>query len=927
MSCTSPEAREEIFARLHAAAWQPWYKRWPARLFCHTMVRTINALLPMLARVSRRPSGGVPTHRLRILLTGTFFADNWVEAHARPLAAAGNCEQVWVVADRRFVPMDKVTYLCPPAWLQRLIGRVPARLLTYVISAVRLRPDVVGGFHLLFNGLVTLLIARLLGARAMYFCVGGWAEFAKGGVHGGNRIFNMISRDDEPLERALLRAVRQFDLILTMGTRARDYLLAAGVPCPVHVMPGGIDQRLYVRSGRPPTYDLVTISRIESVKRPDVFLDAVRRIRAVVPDVRAAMVGDGYLLEDTRRMAAEMGLAEHVHFPGRRSDVQRWLDDSKVFVLTSDSEGLSLALMEAMMTGLPAVVSNVGDLGDLVEDGSNGRLPAPGGPLAFAEAITPLLTDAGRYRRYAQRAHAAALVHDMPRVSRRWETILSDWTAAPSDRHRPVRVPAGLHSLLSRRSLWILSQSVPLPATARRLLSRVKPHAWLGRPFRKHHDRVLGMDRRSADELADYQLKRVQGLLALAYERSPFYRRIYRECGFSPGDLRSLDDLAGLPTVSAADVREHVWSMSTCQHPNGNLDTVSTGGTTGRPLRFLINMRRSAFEYAHLIAAWSRAGYQVDMPLAVLRGRVLPLADNGLHYQYDPLLRHHYYSVFHLNDETIARYLEHIRTIGPCFLHVYPSSVAALAGFIRRRGVTRPANVRGIIAESENIYPSQRAMIEEAFGVRMFACYGHTEKVVAAAECESSRHYHVFPTYGYCELLDEAGRLVTKAGQVGEITGTGFVNTMVPFIRYRTGDYARLVGRRCDACGRSHLMLDEIRGHRIQERLIAADGGEVSITAINMHDDTFEHVRRYQFLQEVPGTAVLRIEPDDRFGRSDLQKLTARLERKLSGRVDVRLALVDSIPPLPNGKFVYIDQRITATSPAPASASLLEATS
>ena len=56
-------------------------------------------------------------------------------------------------------------------------------------------------------------------------------------------------------------------------------------------------------------------------------------------------------------------------FVGHQEDVAAWLSKSRVFVLTSDSEGLSLSMMEAMMCGLPAVVSDVGDLGDLSKMG------------------------------------------------------------------------------------------------------------------------------------------------------------------------------------------------------------------------------------------------------------------------------------------------------------------------------------------------------------------------------------------------------------------------------------------------------------------------------------------------------------------------------------------------------------------------------
>jgi phenylacetate-CoA ligase len=147
-------------------------------------------------------------------------------------------------------------------------------------------------------------------------------------------------------------------------------------------------------------------------------------------------------------------------------------------------------------------------------------------------------------------------------------------------------------------------------------------------------------------------------------------------------------------------------------------------------------------------------------------------------------------------------------------------------------------------------------------------------------------------------------------GRRGEIVGTGFINTVVPFIRYRTGDYATYVGDHCEACGRQHTIIRDIRGHRTQEMLIAADGSEISWTALNMHDDTFLHVRQFQFRQDRPGRAVLRVVPADGFGDVDRQRIGQRLLTKLVGRIEFTIECTDRIRLSPRGKAVYVDQRI-----------------
>ncbi len=132
----------------------------------------------------------------------------------------------------------------------------------------------------------------------------------------------------------------------------------------------------------------------------------------------------------------------------------------------------------------------------------------------------------------------------------------------------------------------------------------------------------------------------------------------------------------------------------------------------------------------------------------------------------------------------------------------------------------------------------------------------------------------------------------------------------MPFIRYRTGDWATYVGDRCDACGRQHLLIRDVRGHRTQEVLIAADGAEISWTSLNMHDDTFARVRQFQFLQETPGHAILRVVPAEGFGEEDAGRIHRNLGRKLEDRLTFTIERVDAIVLSARGKVIYVDQRI-----------------
>ncbi|MGE0480116.1 MAG: phenylacetate--CoA ligase family protein [Phycisphaerae bacterium] len=468
----------------------------------------------------------------------------------------------------------------------------------------------------------------------------------------------------------------------------------------------------------------------------------------------------------------------------------------------------------------------------------------------------------------------------------------------------------------SRKNLW--ENAPPWVRSAVGAVARHVPLAWLlGARFRAARRFVRAAQHWSADEAQAWQYARLCALLTAARERSRFYRERFRDVGFEPGDFKHLDDLRRLPMIDKHTLRARAEEMCVRSPSSTGVDYVSTGGTSGVPLQFYIDAGRSAVEYAYLTAGWERVGFRLGMPTAVFRSRVVEPDCSGLRHVRDPLTRQHFYSNFHMSDDNVRRYLAHVATLGPCFIHCYPSSAAALARCIERLGLTALRNVRGLLAGSENVYPEERARIEAVFGVRYCSWYGHSEKLVLGAECEHSADYHLWPTYGYCELIDVRGNPVTQPGKRGEIVGTGFMNRVMPFIRYRTGDFATLVAERCDACGRAHRMLRDVRGHRIQEVLIAADGTELSWVALNMHDDTFDHVRQFQFYQDAPGVAVLRIVPAAGFGDEHRERILRVLDSKCDGRMTITIEMWNEIPLSPRGKAIYVDQRIDTSRRIP----------
>jgi glycosyltransferase involved in cell wall biosynthesis len=287
-------------------------------------------------------------------------------------------------------------------------------LLTFGLVALRSRPHVIGGFHLLINALAASVLARIVRARSLYFCVGGPLELLDGGVWAENRLFGLMETPDAVVERELIRsAVRFFH--------------EHGVQTQFHIVPGAIDPQEFCPSEEPAVTDLILIGRLAEIKRIDVFLQAVALASTKLPGLTATIVGDGELRASLEQIARTSGLDGRVRFAGPQARVSDWLRGARVFVLTSDSEGLALSMMEAMMTGLPVIVSNVGDLGDLVEDGVNGYLVPRRHAEKFAARIVEVLSNPARRASLSTAARETALQCALAPISCKWNRILTEW--------------------------------------------------------------------------------------------------------------------------------------------------------------------------------------------------------------------------------------------------------------------------------------------------------------------------------------------------------------------------------------------------------------------------------------------------------------------------------------------------------------------
>jgi glycosyltransferase involved in cell wall biosynthesis len=165
------------------------------------------------------------------------------------------------------------------------------------------------------------------------------------------------------------------------------------------------------------------VGRLHPIKGHTYFLQAARKVLDTYKAVTFLVVGDGQLCEALQDESRRLGIAGHVIFPGYCREVPALLQEVDIKVISSLSEGIPLTLFEAMAAGCPVVSTNVGGIGEIVEEGVTGFLVPPRDVEELAEKIMLLLNNDSLRQAMGEAARAAAKKYDVSSNVRQFESL------------------------------------------------------------------------------------------------------------------------------------------------------------------------------------------------------------------------------------------------------------------------------------------------------------------------------------------------------------------------------------------------------------------------------------------------------------------------------------------------------------------------
>jgi len=138
---------------------------------------------------------------------------------------------------------------------------------------------------------------------------------------------------------------------------------------------------------------LLFLGNLTPQKRPDRFVEIIKLVKQSFPDIKAWIVGDGVLRQETEKLVIKYDLQNNIKFWGYQQNVTSLISASDLLVLSSDTEGLPGVVLECGYLGVPAVSANVGGINECLENGKTGYVVQTQNPEEYANYIMELLNN------------------------------------------------------------------------------------------------------------------------------------------------------------------------------------------------------------------------------------------------------------------------------------------------------------------------------------------------------------------------------------------------------------------------------------------------------------------------------------------------------------------------------------------------------
>lgn len=352
------------------------------------------------------------------------------------------------------------------------------------------------------------------------------------------------------------------------------------------------------------------------------------------------------------------------------------------------------------------------------------------------------------------------------------------------------------------------------------------------------------IEKASPAEIKAFQEDKLKELINYVSEKSPYYRRVFRNYKISTSDINSLEDLTKLPVTTKEDLQKYNDDFF-CVPKSKIIDFVTTSGTLGEPVTVGLtdkDLDRLAYNEAISFACAGVQEHDILQLTTTMDRRFMA----GLAYFLG--VRKLGAGIIRVGAGIPELQWDSILTFKPTYLIVVPSFLLKLIQYAESNNIDmNTSGIKGAICIGESLRNQDFSLnvlaqkIKAKWDIELYSTYASTEMSTAFTECSEQKGGHQHPNLIIVEILDDNNQPV-EVGEVGELVITTLGIEAMPLIRFKTGDLVASHSSNCN-CGRNTLRLGPVVGRKKQ--MIKYKGTTLYPPAMNNLLADFQEVKSH----------------------------------------------------------------------------------
>jgi glycosyltransferase involved in cell wall biosynthesis len=350
---------------------------------------------------------------MNILLVAK-LSDNSLNCILEPLIKLASIERIYVLRDTvGSIKSSKITYFNNQFFSHKNKLRHFIKMKKGIEICKKYEIDFIIGVLIYPHGYIGRLISIYTGIPYIHVTIAGQREFWVMGKY---------------IEKFNLLFFKKSYAITVTGNNTRAYFTANGFnPQKIIVLPNVIKMDKYCDYVKERKYDIISLSRLDKNKNISLLLNVIAKLKNTI-NVQVLIAGDGSEYNNLKIEAKLLAIENNVHFIGwvEEDEIINIFNNAKIFVLCSKGEGFPLSLLEAMACGCVPIVTDVGDVSDVVLNDLNGYIIKDySNENQMAAIIESLIKSPDKIKKLSFKAKEVKTKYSFENVEEIWEKIFN----------------------------------------------------------------------------------------------------------------------------------------------------------------------------------------------------------------------------------------------------------------------------------------------------------------------------------------------------------------------------------------------------------------------------------------------------------------------------------------------------------------------